>query len=115
MQASQFTVQSYDGGPEYRFFNRLPHLRRAEIELQRDKAYKNLDKQTQAFIKGVGNCILSARAAGLGADLGLPDSLTLGTCEEWACLYNLAVDEAEIPGAEVAEDANPTGTPHGSC
>lgn len=111
MKAGMFTVQSYDGGPEHSFFNRQPYVRRAEIELMRDKEYQKLDNDSKTVIKSVGMCILSARKAGLSGSLNIPDKLTVETCDEFEEEYCISFGAGDIPNGFEVVDENPTGTP----
>ena len=114
MKAGIFTVQSYDGGPEISFFNRQPYVRRAEIELMADKAYQKADDPTKAVARSVGMCILAARKKGLSDALGLPDRLTLASCEDFEERYYIEYGSGEIPTGFEVVDGNPTDSPEES-
>lgn len=115
MNADKFKIQAYSGGPEYEFFNRTPFIRRADIELGRDKEFQGMSHRNKSITQSIAMCALAARKEGLGDVLDLPERLTVATCDEFAEEYAITLETAEIPtgeqgGAEV-EDENPTGTP----
>lgn len=111
MKAEQFTLQSYEGGPEYRFFNRMPFVLRADIELAGDTEFEALSPVAKASVRAVAMCVLAVRKEGLAKKLGAPGKLTVDSLMAFAENYMIEVkSDAEIPtGEDVVE--NPTGTP----
>lgn len=114
MKTEQFIVQSYEGGPERRFYNKVPYLMRAEIELAKDPEYEGLSVIHRGIVRGTAMCIIAARAEDLADVLKTPKKITVESCLEFAERYLVSTDgDAEIPADEDVVE-NPTGTPAGA-
>lgn len=114
MKAEQFIVQSYEGGPERRFYNKVPYLMRADIALSEDPEYEGLSVIHRGIVRGTAMCIIAARAEGLAEVLKTPRKITVDSCLEFAERYLVSTEsDAEIPSEEGVVE-NPTGTPAGA-
>lgn len=116
MQATMFTVQPFEGGPETSFYEVPPARMRAAVAFKGDEDYEQLDQASKNYLIGTAFAILSAKARGLSGSLDLPRKLTVKSVEDFATRYFVLADDSEIPhgsGDSDEVEENPTATPQG--